>query len=216
MAGPTPRRDENMPRRMGTATGSSMGQRSSRRRAHRGLVLAVVRTDSFEQRRSYGITMFLVPTDVEGLTIKPIPIMGSRSTGVNHVYHDDVKVPKEYILGELNKGLYSLFNVLNDSSASARRRCVWAPHRRRSREALKYAKTREAFRRPIGQFQAVQHRLAECWTKIRPSGTSSTARRGCRRTRYPPRWSRPPRNCWPRRLWSGSSTNAWISSAVTR
>jgi acyl-CoA dehydrogenase len=128
-------------------------------------LLAVVRTDGFEQRRSYGITMFLVPTDVEGLTIKPIPIMGSRSTGVNHVYYDDVKVPKEYILGELNKGLYSLFNVLNDERIGAATMCLGIAQAA-FEEALKYAKTREAFNRPIGQFQAVQHRLAECWTKI--------------------------------------------------
>ena len=128
-------------------------------------VLAVVRTDGFETRRSYGITMFLVPTDAEGLTIEPIRLMASRSTGANHVYYNDVKVPKENILGELNKGLYSLFNVLNDERIGAATMCLGIAQAA-FEEALAYAKTREAFGRPIGQFQAVQHRLAECWTKI--------------------------------------------------
>lgn len=128
-------------------------------------LLAVVRTDGFEQRRSYGITMFLVPTDAKGLTIEPIRLMASRSTGANHVRFSDVKVPRENIFGEFNKGLYSLFSVLNDERIGAATMCLGIAQAA-FEEALEYAKTREAFNRPIGQFQAVQHRLAECWTKI--------------------------------------------------
>lgn len=128
-------------------------------------VIAVVRTSGFEERKSFGITMFLVPTSAPGLTIEPIPIFGQRSTGVNHVVFNEVKVPKTNILGELDKGLYSLFNILNDERIGAATMCLGMAQAALD-EALKYVMERHAFGRPIGQFQAVQHKIAECWTKV--------------------------------------------------
>lgn len=129
-------------------------------------VIAVVRTDGFDQRRSYGITMFLVPTDAPGVTIEPIPMFAQRSPGANHVTFADVVVPEESVLGELHKGLYSLFNVLNDERIGAATMALGIAQGAFD-EALEYSKQREAFGRPIGQFQAVQHSLANCWTKLK-------------------------------------------------
>lgn len=128
-------------------------------------VIAVVRTANFEKRGSKGITMFLVPTHAEGVTIKEIPLFAQRTTGANHVFLDNVRVPRENILGELDNGLYQLFNVLNDERIGAATMCLGMAQAALD-EALKYAKQRTAFGRPIGQFQAVQHKLADAWTKI--------------------------------------------------
>lgn len=128
-------------------------------------VIAVVRTDDFEKRGTYGVTMLLVPTDSPGLTITPIPLFAQRTTGANNVIFDDVRVPEEMVLGEVNKGLYALFNVLNDERIGAATMALGIAQAAFD-EALEYAKTRTAFSRPIGQFQAVQHKLAEIWVRI--------------------------------------------------
>ena len=128
-------------------------------------LIVVARTAGFEEKRTHGITLFLVPTDSEGVTIEPIPLMCSRSTGANVVTYDGVRIPKENVLGELHYGLRALFNVLNDERIGAAIMSVGLAQAGLD-EALEYAKQREAFGRPIGAFQAVQHRLAESWIRI--------------------------------------------------
>jgi 3-oxocholest-4-en-26-oyl-CoA dehydrogenase alpha subunit len=59
------------------------------------------RTDP-EAKKHFGITLFLVPMDHPGLTIKPIWTMGDERT--NEVFFDDVFVSDDYVVGELNRG----------------------------------------------------------------------------------------------------------------
>ena len=128
-------------------------------------VIAVVRTSGFEEKRARGITMFLVPTNADGLDIKRIPIFTQRSTGANEVFFNDVRVSEDSILGELDKGVYALFGILNDERIGASAMCIGISQAALD-EAVEYAKVRTAFGRPIGQFQAIQHSLAECWTRL--------------------------------------------------
>ncbi len=51
-----------------------------------------------------GISLFLVPADLPGITYRPLPSMGGGQQ--NEVFFDDVRVPKEYLLGDLNRGFY--------------------------------------------------------------------------------------------------------------
>lgn len=128
-------------------------------------LIAIVRTGEFEKKGTKGVSMILVPNPSEGLTIEPIPIFCHGATGANTVTFDNVVVPKENLLGDLDKGLYNLFDVLNDERVGASAMCLGLAQAA-FEEALEHAKTREAFGRPIGQFQAVQHKLAEVWARI--------------------------------------------------
>ena len=128
-------------------------------------VLAVVRTENFEKRGSYGVTLFYVPTDAEGLTITQIPLFAQRTTGANHVVFDNVRVGPEAVMGEPHVGLRNLFSVLNDERIGAATMALGIAQAAFD-EALEYAKVREAFGRPIGQFQAVQHSLADMWVRL--------------------------------------------------
>lgn len=128
-------------------------------------IIAVVRTSGFEEKKARGVTMFLVPSPSEGLTVEPIPIFCHGATGANHVTFNNVVVPEKYIFGELDKGLYKLFGILNDERIGAAAMALGLAQAA-FEEALDYAKKRIAFGRPIGQFQAVQHKLAECWSKL--------------------------------------------------
>lgn len=49
-----------------------------------------------------GISVFLVPMDHPGLTISEVPTMGDLRT--NQVFFDDVRVPGDYLVGEVNRG----------------------------------------------------------------------------------------------------------------
>jgi alkylation response protein AidB-like acyl-CoA dehydrogenase len=58
-----------------------------------------------------GITLFLVPLDQSGITVKPIWTMGDERT--NEVYLDDVWVSDDYVVGELNHGFQYISEALD-------------------------------------------------------------------------------------------------------
>ncbi len=68
------------------------------------------RTDP-EAPKHFGITLFLVPLDRPGITVKPIWTMGDERT--NEVYLDDVFVHDDYVVGELNRGFQYISEALD-------------------------------------------------------------------------------------------------------
>src|SRR5665213_3276249 len=67
------------------------------------------RTDP-DAPKHYGITLFLVPMNHPNITVKGIWTMGDERT--NEVYLDDVFVPDDYVVGELNKGFQYISEAL--------------------------------------------------------------------------------------------------------
>ena len=61
--------------------------------------------------KHHGITLFLVPLDQSGITIKAIWTMGDERT--NEVYLDEVFVPDDYVVGELNRGFQYISEALD-------------------------------------------------------------------------------------------------------
>ncbi len=61
--------------------------------------------------KHHGITLFLVPMDHPNITVKGIWTMGDERT--NEVYLDDVFVPDDYVVGELNKGFQYISEALD-------------------------------------------------------------------------------------------------------
>src|SRR5580692_11086205 len=68
------------------------------------------RTDP-DAAKHAGITLFLVPLDQPGITVKAIWTMGDERT--NEVYLDDVFVPDDYVVGELNHGFQYISEALD-------------------------------------------------------------------------------------------------------
>jgi 3-oxocholest-4-en-26-oyl-CoA dehydrogenase alpha subunit len=68
------------------------------------------RTDP-EAPKHFGITLFLVPLDHPGITIKEIWTMGDERT--NEVYLDDVWVSDDYVVGEVNRGFQYISEALD-------------------------------------------------------------------------------------------------------
>ena len=68
------------------------------------------RTDP-DAAKHYGISLFLVPMNHPNITVKGIWTMGDERT--NEVYLDDVFVPDDYVVGELNKGFQYISEALD-------------------------------------------------------------------------------------------------------
>lgn len=68
------------------------------------------RTDP-EAPKHFGITLFLVPLDQPGITIRPIWTMGDERT--NDVFFDDVFVHDDYVVGDVNRGFQYISEALD-------------------------------------------------------------------------------------------------------
>ncbi len=91
--------------------------------------------------------------------------MGIHGSSTTAVFLDNVKVPVENVLGEIGRGHIIAFNILNLGRLKLGAACVGG-----SKEVLAtsaaYAKQRQAFGKPIAEFGAIQHKLAEGAVKL--------------------------------------------------
>ncbi|MGE5747038.1 MAG: acyl-CoA dehydrogenase family protein, partial [Solirubrobacterales bacterium] len=125
-------------------------------------VLVVCRTTKGESKHE-GLSMIFVPAGTEGMEMKPIETMGGR--GTNTVYFNDCEVPGEQLLGELDRGWMQLMAGLNTERLILAATMLGIGQRAFD-DALAYAKERRQFGRPIGSFQALQHRFADLATEL--------------------------------------------------
>ena len=111
-------------------------------------------------------TGFILERGMEGFSLGQEEYkMGIKGSSTVQLYFQDCKVPVENVLGEIGKGHVIAFNILNlgrlklcASTMGGAKMALEA--------ALKYAKTREQFKKPIFEFGAMQHKLAEMATRI--------------------------------------------------
>jgi isovaleryl-CoA dehydrogenase len=125
-------------------------------------VLIVCRTTKTESKHE-GLTMIWVPREVDGMEIVPIQTMGGRET--NTLYLNDVEAPAEAVLGEVDQGWTQLMAGLNVERLILAATMLGIAQRAFD-DALAYAKERKQFGRPIGSFQALQHRFADLATEL--------------------------------------------------
>jgi alkylation response protein AidB-like acyl-CoA dehydrogenase len=111
-------------------------------------------------------TAFIVERAFGGVTSgKEEAKMGIKGSSTTAVYFENVKVPVENVLGEIGRGHIIAFNILNVGrlklgalTAAGAKRILGV--------CLKYAKDRKAFGATIGDFGAIQHKLAEMAIRI--------------------------------------------------
>ena len=123
------------------------------------LTLLIARTDDGAGKPSRGLTAFLVDPKADGVTSTPIPKLGMRSLGSCEVQLDNVFVPEENVLGAEGGAWAMLSETLNSERIMVAAQCCGATEAILE-DMLRYAKERIAFGKPIGQFQAVQHMIA--------------------------------------------------------
>ncbi|QAS50885.1 acyl-CoA dehydrogenase [Halobacillus litoralis] len=107
------------------------------------------------------ISAFIVPKDSPGMTItSPYEKMGVRGSNTSEIVLEDVKVPKENILGDPQKGFKQFLHTLDGGRISIAALAVGIAQASLDR-ALAYAKERKQFGQPISKFQAIQFKLAD-------------------------------------------------------
>jgi isovaleryl-CoA dehydrogenase len=125
-------------------------------------VLTVCRTTKGSTKHE-GLSMIFVPAGTEGMEMKPIDTMGGRET--NTIYFNDCEVPADQVLGEVDRGWMQLMAGLNTERLILAATMLGIGQRAFD-DALAYAKERKQFGRPIGSFQALQHRFADLATDL--------------------------------------------------
>jgi alkylation response protein AidB-like acyl-CoA dehydrogenase len=125
-------------------------------------ILLIARTDASGSKHE-GLTMFMVPTDAAGLAIRGIDTMGGRE--VNDLYFTDCAVPGFAVVGQVDQAWTQLMAGLNLERLILAAMLLGTA-RRAFEDTLGYLKTREQFGRPIGSFQALQHRVADLATDL--------------------------------------------------
>jgi isovaleryl-CoA dehydrogenase len=125
-------------------------------------VLVVCRTRKGESKHQ-GLSMIFVPSDHPRMEIKPIDTMGGRET--SHLYLTDCEAPADAVLGEVDQAWMQLMAGLNVERLILAATMLGLG-RRAFDDALAYVKARRQFGKPIGSFQALQHRLADLATEL--------------------------------------------------
>jgi alkylation response protein AidB-like acyl-CoA dehydrogenase len=125
-------------------------------------ILIVCRTGEGSEKHE-GLSMILVPRETEGLTITPIKTMGGEET--NELHLDDVRVPESALLGAEGNGWTQLMAGLNNERVILAASALGLAQRAFD-DALAYSKERKQFGRPVGTFQAIQHKFAEMATDL--------------------------------------------------
>jgi short/branched chain acyl-CoA dehydrogenase len=124
-----------------------------------GFVVVACRTE--ENDGANGVSTIVVPADTAGFSVgPPYKKLGWRSSDTHELSFDRCRVPEDHLLGERGKGLAQCLAALDDGrisiaalSVGLAQGCLDA--------SLSYARDREAFGRPIGNYEAIAFKLAD-------------------------------------------------------
>ncbi len=128
-------------------------------------LFTVLRTAPPSERRSEGLSCLLIPSTAAGVEIARIEKAGQRSTPFYEVRFAEARVAANCLVGEENDAWRRFAPRLGAERALFAAVCLGLA-RRAFAEALEYSLERPAFGRPIGAFQAIQHRLVDMKTLI--------------------------------------------------
>jgi len=123
-------------------------------------ILLLARTERDVPKRHQGLSLFLLPAKADGVTISELSKLGMRAIGSCDVGMDDVFVPDDLVLGEPGNAWYQLLPTLNNERTLVSSFCLGILDGVLE-DALAFVQERHAFGKPIGQFQILQHYIAD-------------------------------------------------------
>ncbi len=135
---------------------------------HSDLMVMLARTTPKDQcqKKSEGLSVFIVDLREaigHGLSVRPIDAM------INHhaceLFFDDLRVPAENLLGDLDQGFKVILDGMNAERILIGAECI-GDGRYFIDKAVQYANDRVVFGRPIGANQGVQFPIARCYADI--------------------------------------------------
>ena len=137
------------------------------RAEHSDLMLLLARTTPLNevQKRSEGLSTFLLDMRAAGdrLTIRPIKTMMNHAT--TEIFFDGVEVPEDALIGEEGKGFRYIIDGMNAERVLIASECI-GDGRWFIEKAARYASERVVFGRPIGANQGVQFPIARAHAAV--------------------------------------------------
>jgi cyclohexanecarboxyl-CoA dehydrogenase len=112
-----------------------------------------------------GVTAFLVPLDLPGVTRSALHDLGSRAVGRAVLSFDHVRVPASHRLGPEGAGFYEVMRGFDFNRVLIALACLGVAQVSLE-ETMRYVQERRAFGRPIVQFEGVSFPLAEAATLL--------------------------------------------------
>ena len=128
-------------------------------------VVALCQTDPDAEGRYNGFSQIIVESDRDGFEAEKIEgKMGIRASDTAELIFDDVRVPEENLVGTRGAGFLQQMMFFDETRTAVAAQGVGIAKGAAER-ALQYSEEREQFGRSIGEFQAIQHKLADMFTK---------------------------------------------------
>jgi len=129
------------------------------------LLLARTTPRAQVEKPTQGLTLFYTDLDRARIEVREIEKMGRKAVDSNMLFIDNLRVPVADRVGEEGRGFDYILHGFNPERVLVAAEAVGLGHAALER-AAEYARTRVVFDRPIGQNQAIQHGLAECWMAL--------------------------------------------------
>ncbi|TPV35521.1 acyl-CoA dehydrogenase [Paucihalobacter ruber] len=126
-------------------------------------LVVAAKTNPSEGNR--GISIFLIDRVTPGVSATKLDKLGWRASDTGEIAFDNVEIPVSHLMGEENKG----FNYIMQHFASERLIMGINAHARAEfalEYATQYMSERTAFGKTIDKFQALRHKLADCYTEM--------------------------------------------------
>ncbi|MGE3594126.1 MAG: acyl-CoA dehydrogenase family protein [Dehalococcoidia bacterium] len=131
-------------------------------------MLVVARTTPLEQaqKKTHGISLFMIDSDRHGLTHQAIDKLGTNTLTSSQVFFDGVQIRRDELIGTLDHGWQQLLDVLNTERIVTTAALVGAG-RLAIELGVAFAKERKVFgKTPIGAYQSLQFPLAQYWAEL--------------------------------------------------
>lgn len=126
------------------------------------MIVTVARTGGTPGERD-GLTLFAVSKDAAGLEIENVALVDSSKAA--RLSFDNVQLDSDAVIGEVDAGWQPLQRALANGNAGAAAELVGIASGA-SAMTLEYLRQRKQFGKPIGEFQALQHRAAHLYAEI--------------------------------------------------
>lgn len=127
-------------------------------------ILLYVRT-SKGAKKHHGISALLIDPNTPGVRLRQIPTLARHILGTYEVFLDDVRVPDAQLVGPADGAWRVMLKNLETERAMMSGAYVGVAQATLD-DMLAYARERTQFGRPIGNFQALAHRMADLQTEI--------------------------------------------------
>lgn len=129
------------------------------------LFVVAVRTDPGAAKPHKGLSLLLIEADSDGVSRRLVDKIGLHAQDTAEICFENVRVPKENLLGEENRGFYLLMRHLEEERIMAAYSALTQTEHTLALTS-EYVKQRVLFGKPVSAFQNTQFKLAQLYTEF--------------------------------------------------